>query len=127
MKKLLFFILITTFVFVSGVFADTSVNRIAIATDIVDREPAGVSETFSANVGKIYCFTEIVTDKYPTKVVHIWLYDNNIIAEVPLQVNSNKWRTYSSKRILPNWEGEWKVEVYAEDGKLIGSKSFTVK
>jgi hypothetical protein len=78
-------------------------------------------------VDKLYCFTEIVTDNYPTKVVHIWLYDNNIIAEVPLEVNSGKWRTYSSKRILPNWEGNWKVEVYDDEGKLIGSTTFTIK
>jgi hypothetical protein len=109
------------------VFAETSVERIAIATHIVDREPSGVSEVFSGDVDKLYCFTEIVTDNYPTKVVHIWLYDNNIIAEVPLEVNSNKWRTYSSKRILPNWQGNWRVEVYDDNGKMIGSKNFTVK
>lgn len=108
-------------------FAETKVNRIAIATHIVDREPSGVSDVFSTDVDKLYCFTEILTDNYPTKVVHIWLYDNNIIAEVPLEVNSGKWRTYSSKTILPNWEGNWKVEVYDDEGKLIGSTTFTIK
>jgi len=125
MKRIIFMALML--IVAVNLFAETTISRIAIATDIVDREPVGVSETFSANISKLYCFTEVQTDKFPTKVVHIWLYDNNIIAEVPLEVNSNKWRTYSSKRILPNWEGEWKVEVYAEDGKLIGSKSFTIK
>ena len=52
---------------------------------------------------------------------------SDIIAEVPLEVNSNKWRTYSSKRILPNWQGNWRVEVYDDNGKMIGSKNFTVK
>ncbi|MBZ4672406.1 DUF2914 domain-containing protein [Deferribacterales bacterium Es71-Z0220] len=125
MKRIIFTVLML--IVALNLFAETTISRMAIATDIVDREPVGVSETFSANIGKLYCFTEVQTDKFPTKVVHIWLYDNNIIAEVPLEVNSNKWRTYSSKRILPNWEGDWKVEIYAEDGKLIGSKSFTVK
>ncbi|MBC7196790.1 MAG: DUF2914 domain-containing protein, partial [Deferribacterales bacterium] len=120
MKRIIFTVLML--IVALNLFAETTISRMAIATDIVDREPVGVSETFSANIGKLYCFTEVQTDKFPTKVVHIWLYDNNIIAEVPLEVNSNKWRTYSSKRILPNWEGDWKVEIYAEDGKLIGSK-----
>lgn len=125
MKRVIFIAL--ALILAVNLYAETTISRIAIATDIVNREPLGVSEIFSANINKLYCFTEVRTDKFPTKVVHIWLYDNNIIAEVPLEINGHKWRTYSSKRILPSWEGEWKVEVYAEDGKLIGSKSFTIK
>lgn len=125
MKKILFLLIFSVSV-VLPAFGDISVNRIAIATDIVDREPAGTSENFSGRLEKLYCFTEIYTDNFPTKVVHIWLYNDNIIAEVPLNINSGKWRTYSSKRILPSWTGKWKVEVYSEDGALIGSKSFTV-
>lgn len=126
MKKL-FFLLIFSTAFVFSALGEITVNRIQISTDIVDREPVGVSQNFSGSkIDKLYCFTEILTDNFPTKIVHIWLYNDNIIAEVPLNVNSSKWRTYSSKRILPSWSGRWKVEVYSEDGALIGSKSFNV-
>jgi hypothetical protein len=74
----------------------------------------------------IYCFTEIQTDEYPTEVTHIWIHEKNIEAEVKLFVGSPKWRTYSSKTILPGKTGQWKVEIYAQSGQLIDSVDFTV-
>ncbi|MEC9492690.1 DUF2914 domain-containing protein [Flexistipes sp.] len=114
-------------VFSTTVFAKTEVLRISIAKDIENLEPVNTGKTFDNNVGKLYCFTEIKTDEYPTKVVHVWLYNENIIAEVPLEVNSTTWRTYSSKKILPKWAGNWKVEVYSNDGELIDSVEFNIK
>lgn len=107
--------------------ADTDVMRIAIAKEIKNLEPVNTGNVFSRNVNKLYCFTEIKTDDYPTKIVHIWLYNENIIAEIPLEVNSYTWRTYSSKQILPKWVGNWKVEVYSNEGKLIDSIQFSIK
>jgi hypothetical protein len=127
MKRLTILLVIFTLFFTVSAFAEIKVNRIAIAKNIQNREPAQVQKEFKNNVKKLYCFTEIVTDKFPTKVVHIWLYKDNIVAEVPLVVNSKKWRTYSSKKINPTAIGEWKVEIYSEDGKLIDSINFTVK
>ncbi|AEI14662.1 hypothetical protein Flexsi_1003 [Flexistipes sinusarabici DSM 4947] len=114
-------------IFSTTVFAKTEVLRISIAKDIENLEPVNTGKTFDNNVGKLYCFTEIKTDEYPTKVVHVWLYNDNIIAEVPLEVNSTTWRTYSSKKILPKWAGNWKVEVYSNDGELIDSVEFNIK
>ncbi|WP_273265285.1 DUF2914 domain-containing protein [Flexistipes sinusarabici] len=114
-------------IFSTTVFAKTEVLRISIAKDIENLEPVNTGKTFDNNVGKLYCFTEIKTNEYPTKVVHVWLYNDNIIAEVPLEVNSTTWRTYSSKKILPKWAGNWKVEVYSNDGELIDSVEFNIK
>jgi hypothetical protein len=127
MKKLTTLILIFTVFFTVSAFAEVKVNRIAISKSIQNREPVQAQNEFKNDVKKLYCFTEIVTDKFPTKVVHIWLYKDNIVAEVPLNVNSKKWRTYSSKKISPTAIGDWKVEIYSEDGKLIDSINFTVK
>lgn len=127
MKKLSILTISFLIIFSANLFADTLVSRKAIARKIENREPVGVSNTFPADIGKVYCFTEITTDKFPTKVIHIWIYKDNIMAEVPLAVNSNKWRTYSSKKILPKWKGDWKVEIYSEDGKMIDSISFKIE
>jgi len=120
-------VLIMLLFFNSPVQAKTEVMRIAIAKEISNLEPVNVGSVFDNNVNKLYCFTEIKTDNYPTKIVHIWLFNDNIIAEVPLEVNSTTWRTYSSKQILPKWAGNWKVEVYSDDGKLIDSIEFSIK
>ncbi len=124
MKKFFIITLFSIFL-VSSTFAETTIKRIAIAKDIVNKEPVGVATSFY-NPDKLYCFTEVKTDKYPTKIVHIWLYNDNIIAEVPLDVKSSSWRTFSSKTIYRNWKGNWKVEIYSEEGKLIDSISFKI-
>jgi hypothetical protein len=48
------------------------------------------------------------------------------MAEFPLSVNSNRWRTFSSKKILPTQTGKWKVEIYTNDDKLIDSIEFEI-
>lgn len=88
--------------------------------------PPEAATEFKNDVGRVFCFTEIETDKYPTEVTHIWIHDKNIEAEIKLPVNSPKWRTYSSKAIMEHWTGGWKVEVYSENGKLIDSIDFRI-
>jgi len=110
----------------TSVFAETSVSRITMTTGVDNIEPTDSGTEFKSDVGRVFCFTEIQTDKYPTEVTHIWIYDKNIEAEIKLPVKSPKWRTYSSKAIQPDWHGNWKVEVYAEDGKLIDSIDFEI-
>lgn len=119
-------ILILSVAFSDG-YAKTGVEMITVSKGVKNLEPVGVGTTFDSDVNRLYCFTRIQTDEYPTEIVHIWLYNENIIAEVPLEINSNTWRTYSSKQILPKWAGNWKVEVYSADGKLIGETEFTIK
>lgn len=125
MRLLILSVFAYLFIFVS-VFAETSVSRIVMTDAVKDREPAKAVTEFKSDVGRVYCFTEIETDNYPTEVTHIWIYDKNIEAEIKLPVKSPKWRTYSSKAILEGWNGNWKVEVYSEDGKLIDSIDFKI-
>jgi len=123
-------LILIVFAFVSTftlVFAETSVSRIVMTEQVENLEPVGSTVEFKPDVQKIYCYTEIETDKYPTEVTHIWIYEKNIEAEIKLPVRSPKWRTYSSKAIQTNWHGNWKVEVYAEDGKLIDSIDFKIQ
>jgi hypothetical protein len=124
MKKCIFLLI---FVFVAQfLFAEISVTNKQIAKKVENREPIEPGTKFSKNIGKLYCFTEVKTDKYPTSIVHLWLYNNNIMAEIPLSVNSNRWRTFSSKKILPTQTGKWKVEIYTNDDKLIDSIEFEI-
>jgi hypothetical protein len=106
--------------------AEITVLNKQIAKKIENRESVDVNTKFSKNVGKLYCYTEVKTDKFPTNIVHLWLYNNNIMAEIPLSVNANKWRTFSSKKIAPTQVGKWKVEIYTDNDKLIDSMEFEI-
>jgi hypothetical protein len=126
MMKLLTMLIFSAMFFFTTAFAETSVSRIVMTEKIENKEPVGSATEFKSDVGRIFCFTEIETDSYPTEITHIWIYDKNIEAEIKLPVRSPKWRTFSSKTIMDVWQGDWKIEVYSENGKLIDSIDFKI-
>jgi hypothetical protein len=126
MKKPALILIIILLMVPAAVFAETKISRISVTKEIENREPVDNITSLSSGYHRLYCFTEVQTDEYPTEITHIWIYKQNIEAEVKLKVGSPKWRTYSSKIILPEWTGEWKVEVYSKNGKLIDTIDFAV-
>ncbi|MEO1573630.1 MAG: DUF2914 domain-containing protein [Pseudomonadota bacterium] len=58
-------------------------------------------------------------------IVHRWTYNGRVIADVPLKVAGGwRWRTYSSKDLLPGMVGEWEVAVVDADGRVLGQQRF---
>ena len=106
---------------------DISVDQIDLCAAVRERTPVGVTDTFPSDISGIYCFTKIAGAKDTTAVVHAWYHGEEKIAEVELPVKSSLWRTWSRKRMLPQWQGEWKVEVVAADGSVLASKRFWLK
>lgn len=107
--------------------AELSVSEGVIATGVESLTPEGAAESFPASVGKLYAFTHVNGAEGETTIKHLWFHGDNLMAEVELPVRSPSWRTYSSKTILPDWTGPWRVDVTAEDGTVIQSLSFTLE
>ena len=103
------------------------VSEAAIATGIKRLVPIGISETFPSTVGTLYAFTKIQGPGGESHVLHRWIYGGKVRAEISLPVISKSWRTFSSKVILPEWKGDWQVEILSEDGSLLLSLSFIVE
>ena len=106
--------------------ASLQVQDVAVATGVHDRVPTGISSSFDGSVGKLYAFTRIVGAEGETRVYHKWYHGDELVADVPLTVRSGDWRTWSSKTVLPEWTGDWRVVVVAEDGSVLGSVKFAV-
>ena len=106
--------------------ASLQVQDVAISTGVQDRVPTGISTYFDSSVGKLYAFTRIVGADGDTRVYHKWYHGDDLVADVPLSVRSGDWRTWSSKTVLPEWTGDWRVVVVAEDGSVLGSVKFAV-
>lgn len=100
--------------------------RAQFTSDVQEREPVDEVSDFNAGDQTLYFFTEIENAAGET-VTHRWLKDGEVMAEVPLQVGSDSWRTWSSKELLPEWEGEWTVEVVDAQGNTIAEESVTVE
>jgi hypothetical protein len=88
----------------------------------------GPDDAFQSNVGRVFCYTQIVGAQRETVIKHRWLWNDELQSEVALTVRSSDWRTYSSKQILPAKTGKWRVEVIkADDNTLLESRTFVVK
>ncbi len=120
--------------------AETVAEAPAITVDVafgsgVDRatrslegkSTAFAADGFPAEGGQVYCLTRIANMAAPATVFHVWYHEGKTKARVELNVGSATWRTWSSKRILPAWTGNWEVKVLDADGMVLASAGFTVE
>lgn len=118
---------------VSGLFvwtAEASAVRVTdavITTAIENQMPVDRIDVYPADYGKLFCFTRIVGAEKDTQVTHVWYYQDDELARVDLSVGSADWRTYSSKRFLPQWAGEWRVVVLDVNGDQLTTVPFVLK
>lgn len=106
------------------VLAQADVVRHHFTRNVVEREP--VDRLSSAtNITPLYYFTEL-EDMTGETVVHRWRLNNRLMAEVRFDVQGPRWRVYSSKEMLPDWDGIWKLEVLDGDGNLLATDTISV-
>ena len=103
------------------------VVRGVVTTAVVNREPSGDGSVFPPSTGALYYFTEVDGISTPTQITHIWYYQDQKMAEIPLSLEGPRWRTWSSKRILENWVGSWKVEAVDQSGNVLSFQTFNVQ
>lgn len=103
-----------------------SVARDMVTTEVVGREPVNDGAAFSPSMGPVYYFTEVEGADVPTQITHIWYYEGRQMAQVPLAVEGPRWRTWSSKQILQDWTGTWKVEAVDAHGQVLSSQTFEI-
>jgi hypothetical protein len=102
------------------------IARAQFTTGVIAREPIDrVESMFPMNdepSGTLYYFTEVVNMSGET-VTHIWEYEGQVIAEVLFEIGSDRWRTWSSKQLLPSMTGPWRVLVIDAQGNLLSTDS----
>ncbi len=126
-KKMIVIIMFCSLSFVSSAVAVLQVVDSAITTAIENQMPVDRIETHPSGYGKLYCFTKVVGAEGETEVTHVWFYQENELARVALPIRSADWRTYSSKRFLPQWSGQWRVQVLDAAGNELASIPFQLQ
>ena len=131
MKHLISLVAVIVLMFSSVSFAqeksDIQVENIVICISVEDRQPVGVDSVFNADIGKLYCFTKIISPTETAEVSHVWFLGNTQMAKVDLTIGARTWRTWSSKRILLEWVGDWRVEVQDSSGNVLNEVFFVIK
>ncbi len=106
---------------------DIYIKDAVICKDLDNREPVEPGDVFQNNLKNLFCFSRIMGAKEDIKIKHNWYFEDKLVASVPLHVGSINWRTFSSKRMLPQYTGEWRVEIISYDGTLLKKISFVLE
>lgn len=124
MKQVIRIVLVTAFFAVAAqpaVAAEGTVSRAQFTSAILDREPVDELTAIDPDADKVFFFTEL-RNMEGTAITHRWSLNGNVMAEVEFKVRASRWRVYSSKTLLPEWRGEWVVDVVDESGSIIESR-----
>jgi hypothetical protein len=103
------------------------VEDIVICTSVEGRQPVGGASVFSADVGRLYCYTKLTSQMDSYAVSHVWFHGEQQMAKVEMMINERTWRTWSSKKIVSGWKGDWRVEIQDSAGNVISKISFKVQ
>lgn len=106
---------------------DLEVTEIFLGTGVENREAIGVDTIFSADVGKLYCWTKITGATTETQISHNWYYQDQEVVKIDIMVKYPSYRCWSIKTIYPEMKGNWRVDIVDAEGDTIGSISFTVR
>ncbi len=100
---------------------------LAIATDIVERTPIGVSRLFLNDIDALYCFTAVDNTIKNNKIIHIWKYNaQDFYKNVIVIGDSPNWRCWSRITIKPEMAGDWQVIVTDSIGSRLDSIYFSI-
>lgn len=102
-----------------------SVQRALFTSNIEAREPVDELQEVEVTQERVYFFSELIGLE-GQEVWHRWIYQGEVMAEVVFQVGGARWRVHSSKNLIPDWTGEWKVEVVDGSGRVLASQSLAV-
>jgi len=103
------------------------VEEMTFCTGVEEREPIGEAAEFTTEVGKVWCWTEILGATDTTFVTHKWYWGEEEVASVELEVRYPRMRTWSYKTITPEMAGSWKVEVVDAGGEVLRELGFEIK
>lgn len=105
-------------------FSRGSVVRSAFTTEIAEREPTQNLQKLTNDNGQVMFFTEL-RDMSGQTALHRWEYDGKVVAEIEFNVKGPRWRVWSSKSLVPEWTGDWKVSVVNGAGDVISEKNLS--
>jgi hypothetical protein len=101
---------------------EAEVSRAQFTTAVLDREPIDELSTINPDAEKVFFFTELRNMDGAT-VTHRWSLNGSVMAEVSFNVRASRWRVYSNKALLPEWRGDWVVDIVDDKGAVITSRT----
>jgi hypothetical protein len=102
--------------------------KATVGSDVKDRMPVGVSNSFSWSTDRVYVWSLIQCKHPPSSIRHIYYFKGEKLSDVHLSVQSSHWRTWSYKSLSDRrYIGPWRVDITSAEGKVFRSLYFEVK
>lgn len=104
------------------------VSRAVLTTQVLEREPVDVLKTdiYRNDFDENLSFFSEIKGMQGQIVRHIWYFEGEVLAEIELAISAPRYRTYSTKNIMPNQLGQWRVEVVTTANELLAHKDFRI-
>jgi cytoskeletal protein RodZ len=103
------------------------VIRAVAASGLMNKNPAGPSDSFPWSMEKVYIWTMIECDRPPSSIRHTYYFKGQKVNDIVLKIKSPRWRTWSYKTLLDKrFIGQWKVDITSDEGELLQSVFFEV-
>ena len=104
-----------------------TIKKLVVAKDVKNRQPVGVSDTFSSAIGKVYCFIMATDIAQDSEIVVTWYFEEKKIHTYKLPLKKGTmWRTFAYKNISGR-KGKWRVVIRDPNHHIYKSAPFTVK
>ncbi len=104
--------------------SDIQISNAVLTDQIIDRKPGTVfGESVPKYIRELKFYTQIEHANQQT-LSHRWRFENQVLATIPLEIKSDDYRTWSSKKMSSAWQGTWHIEVLDSNQEVIYRKSF---
>jgi len=99
---------------------------IKTAREVIDRTPVDIDTVFNNNVGRVYCWSAVTGVEDSLQIYHIWNYEGQEMARVPIKIVGSYFRAFTFQTITSNMIGEWTVYIIDKDNNILGLASFRI-
>jgi len=102
-----------------------AISNNVLSQRIDQRQPVDLlNSPIPKYIREVVFFTEI-SQANGQDIYHRWRTDNEILSTIKLPIKSDKYRTWSSKKMSSAWQGQWYVEVLDYNKNVIFRQPFT--
>lgn len=106
--------------------SEISLN-VKMATRIEDRMPVDIDSVFDPSTERIYCWSAVAGVTDTLTIYHIWNYNGQQQARVPIKVTGSYFRAFTFQSISSEQIGQWTVYIVDKHENLLGMTRFKVE
>ncbi len=104
--------------------SNIKITNAILTSEMIEQKPGTeFNQTVPKYIRELNFYTQIEHANNQT-ISHRWLFNNQILATIPLKIKSDNYHTWSSKKLSSAWQGTWNIEVLDANQDVIFRKTF---